>query len=306
NTPVREGIGAILAGLDGLSPAELDTAVARVQQAFLAAELPPGQLDALRHLLGTALPGVEKLKVRSSSNAEDIPNFDGAGLHDSFSASLDKKDDPTGGCKVVEEADGPETKRKVKPKSLGCAVRGVYASLWNRRAIAERRFARIDQSTIAMGLAIVGAYDNESEIVANAVLLTRVLNTDAVYGYSLSIQQGNNLVTNPDPGTHTEVTIAAFISDDEPISFTHARFAKPTREGPELTSPVLSRDQLVALVDLTRRVERAYCAAKPSYYPGPCAEVTFDNSKPRSLDLEVKVLADGRFVVKQVREFGGR
>ncbi len=41
-----------------------------------------------------ALPGVEKIKVRSSANAEDVPNFDGAGLHDSFAADTDKRDRP--------------------------------------------------------------------------------------------------------------------------------------------------------------------------------------------------------------------
>ena len=69
---------------------------------------------------------------------------------------------------------------------------------------------------------------------------------------------------------------------------------------------MLSREQAIALVDIVRTVEQAYCRAKPEYYPGPCALVTSDNTKPRSLDLEVKLLEDGRFVVKQVREFGGR
>ena len=114
---------------------------------------------------------------------------------------------------------------------MGCAVKGVYASLWNKRAVEERSFARIDQRTIAMGLAIVPAYDTESEVAANAVVVTRVLNTDDVFGYSLSVQQGNNLVTNPDPGTYSEVTIAGFISDDEPTSLTVTRFAKPTAGG---------------------------------------------------------------------------
>ena len=127
----------------------------------------------------------------------------------------------------------------MKPKSVGCAIKGVYASLWNKRAVEERSFARIDQSTIAMGLAIVPAYDTESDVAANAVVVTRVLNTDDVFGYSLSVQQGNNLVTNPDPGTYSEVTIAGFISDDEPISFTVTRFAKPTPDAPERTEPVL-------------------------------------------------------------------
>jgi hypothetical protein len=156
-----------------------------------------------------------------------------------------------------------------------------------------------------MGLAIVPAYDIDSEVAANAVVVTRVLNTTDVYGYSLSVQEGNNLVTNPDPGTYSEVTIAGFISDTEPVSLTVTRFAKPTKDSVERTEPILEREQMLDLVDLARRVESAYCAAKPDYYPGPCAFVTVDNTKPKSLDLEVKLLENGQWVVKQVREFGG-
>jgi phosphoenolpyruvate synthase/pyruvate phosphate dikinase len=118
--------------------------------------------------------------------------------HDSFAAETDKDDLPDCGCRVTDSgSDGGEVKRKVKPKSLLCAVKGVYASLWNKRAIEERSFARIDHATVAMGLAIVPAYDMDSEVAANAVVVTRVLNTSDVYGYSLSVQEGNNLVTNP-------------------------------------------------------------------------------------------------------------
>src|SRR4029079_17929965 len=140
-------------------------------------------------------------------------------------------------------------------KSLLCAVKGVYASLWNKRAVEERAFARIDQSSVAMGLAIVPAYDSDSEGVSNAVVVTRVLNTQDVYGYSLSVQEGNNLVTNPDPGTWSEVTVAAFVSDDEPMSFTITRFAKPEKDGPERTAPVLAQASMSLLVDLAKTVE---------------------------------------------------
>ena len=212
--------------------------------------------------------------MRSSANAEDIPNFDGAGLHDSFAADTDKRDRPIGSCLIEEDdEEGGEVKRKVKPKSVGCAVKGVYASLWNKRAIEERFFARIDQTNIAMGLAIVPAYDLESEIAANTVVVTRVLNTDDVFGYSLSVQEGNNLVTNPDPGTHSEVTIAAFIGDDEPTSLTVTRFAKPTPDAPERTEPVLAGERMLELVDVAKAVEEAYCRAKPGYYPD-CRFVT--------------------------------
>ncbi len=300
-------IQALIAGERSgtLSPAELAALVKAVQSAILTAHFPPGQLEELTQTVRSTLPGVKKVKVRSSANAEDIPNFDGAGLHDSFAATL-KTAEPDCLCEVINETDGPDVKLKVKPKSLGCAVRGVYASLWNLRAVAERSFARIDQSSVAMGLAIVPAYDTESDVAANAVVVTRVLNTDAVYGYSLSIQQGNNLVTNPDPGTFSETMIAGFISDQEPLSFTVTRYAKPTKDGPVLTAQVLSRDQILQIVEISKAVERAYCAAKRDYYGGDCRWVTADNAKPKALDLELKVLENGELVVKQVREFGGR
>jgi hypothetical protein len=52
-------------------------------------------------------------------------------------------------------------------------------------------------------------------------------------------------------------------------------------------------------------VENACCVAKRDYYSGPCEFVTVDNQKQKSLDLEVKLLENGQWVVKQVREFGG-
>jgi len=102
------------------------------------------------------------------------------------------------------------------------------------------------------------------------------------------------------------VTLAGFVSDEEPVSLTVTRFAKPTREAAERTEPVLPREQMLTLVDLAKAVERAYCEAKPSYYGDDCSFVTVDNEKEKSLDLELKLLEDGKFVCKQVREFGGQ
>ncbi len=308
NSDIRALIEKLVSDVQGgqLSPKELATRSEEVQHAIMAGSFPPGALQAIRAKLNEVLPGVEKIKVRSSANAEDIPNFDGAGLHDSFAADTDKRDRPIGSCLIEEDdEEGGEVKRKVKPKSVGCAVKGVYASLWNKRAIEERFFARIDQTNIAMGLAIVPAYDLESEIAANTVVVTRVLNTEDVFGYSLSVQEGNNLVTNPDPGTHSEVTIAAFIGDDEPTSLTVTRFAKPTPDAPERTEPVLAGERMLELVDVAKAVEEAYCRAKPGYYPD-CRFVTSAGDKEAALDLEAKILENGHLVYKQVREFGGR
>lgn len=289
-----------------LSPAERAMLADEVQGLFMRGRLPEEDLAAIKAAFESALPGVGKVKIRSSANAEDIPNFDGAGLHDSYSATVAKGDREDRGCVVEEEIEGSEVKRKVKPKSVACAVKGVYAGLWNRRAIEERSFARIDHASVAMGAAIVPAYDNESPVAANAVVITRVVNATGVFGYSLSIQKGNNLVTNPDPGTWSEVSVAGIGLGEEPTSITITRFAKPTKDGPALTVPVLGREETLALVGIAAAVEQAYCAADPTYYPGDCGFVVVDSDKPKSLDMEFKLLENGQFVCKQVREFSGR
>jgi Pyruvate phosphate dikinase, AMP/ATP-binding domain len=308
NTKLRAALDALIrdqrAGT--LAGDDLARRAAAVQQRFLDAVIPAADLAAIHDAVARVLPDAGKVKVRSSSNAEDIPNFDGAGLHDSFSAKVAKHSTKPRCMFDIGDADAGEAavKRAVRPRTIGCAVKGVYASLWNRRAIEERAFARIDQATASMGLAIVPAYDEESAIAANAVVITRVLNTDDVFGYSISTQLGNNLVTNPDPATYSETIVAALGVDGEPTSLSVTRFAKPTADGPERTDTVLPSSATLAVVDLAARVEGAYCRAERAYYGADCSFVTVDPGKPKSLDLELKVLADGRLVCKQVREFG--
>jgi hypothetical protein len=181
----------------------------------------------------------------------------------------------------------------------------VWASLWNKRAIEERSFARLDHATVGMGIAIVERYDDDAEIVANSVIVTRVIGNEGLYGYSFSTQVGNNLVTNPTPGTYAENVIAGFVDPNRPPTFTVTRFATPTKDAPALTTRVLADDRMNAMLGYTKIVEAAYCRAKPTYYPGSCDGVTLDPEKPTALDLEVKVMANGRYIFKQVREFAG-
>ncbi len=288
-----------------LSPNERVTLLTEIQSLFYTAKLDPQKLAALRARITEVVPGVPKLKIRSSSNAEDVPNFDGAGLYDSFSAEPATADNADGSCAVVVDPASP-TKSKVSPKTVQCAVKAVYASLWNPRAVEERSFARLDHATSGMGLAIVPAYDYESDIVGNSVIITRVLNSEDVIGYSVSVQKDDNLVTNPDPGTIAENEVATFSAIDRPTHFTLARYATPKAGKPALTTPVLPNAKLAEMVDVVKAVEIAYCRANPDYYQGNCDYVWLDNTKPKSLDMEIKVLANGHLVAKQAREFHGQ
>ena len=111
NAALRESLDVLIGreAAGDLAPRELRDLVAAVQDAFLAAEFPPRQLETIRARVDGL--GVKKLKVRSSANAEDIPGFDGAGLHDSYSVKTKIKDLSGQVCIVNEEQDdGGESK----------------------------------------------------------------------------------------------------------------------------------------------------------------------------------------------------
>lgn len=290
-----------------LSPNDRKALSLEVQQLFYKAKIPAAQLaniTAQVAKLKTLVPDVTKLKFRSSANAEDIPNFDGAGLHDSFAMKYSSEDNPDFSCKREESQDGVVTKVDMKPKTPQCAIKGVYASLWNTRAVEERSFARIDHATAAMGLAIVPAYDTESEEQANGVIITRAVNSEFL-AYTLGLQKDNNLVTNPEPGTIAQSTLATFGDLDRPTRFTTTRFATPVAGQPHLTTSVMTEQAMAKIVDLVKAVEVSYCKVKQGYYPGDCKYVWLDETKPRSLDVEFKYLQNGQFVLKQMREFHG-
>ena len=276
--------------------------VARVQEMFYQGEFPPGLLPSVHEAIASALPFAESLKIRSSANAEDVPGFSGAGLYESYRGDLDEEDSPTGGCWIELDGDG---RPRIQPRSLGCAIRGVYASLWNKRAIEERSFVRIDHATAAMGLAIVERYSRRGEIAANSVVITRVLNTSGVYGYTFSTQLDNNVVTNPGAGTASEAIVAAFLGPISDSTFIVTRYARPDPGAGPLTTTIMSNPQMVQMLEITTTVELAYCRFRADYYAGPCSRVTTDPDRPRALDMELKLYENGEFLIKQVREFGG-
>jgi hypothetical protein len=193
----------------------------------------------------------------------------------------------------------------VRPRSIECGIKAVYSSLWNARAIEERTFARMDHAQVGMGVGVVPAYDTESEVIANGVLITRVIGS-SLTGYTVSLQEGNNLVTNPDVGTIAQTSYAVLGYGAPRMVL--ARYATPKKGGPPLTRTVIADEKLVEVIEAVRAAEVAYCRIKPGYNidPAVCSGVWYDSSKNKALDFEFKLLANGHYVIKQMREFGGR
>jgi hypothetical protein len=122
--------------------------------------------------------GTSRIKIRSSSNVEDLPNFSGAGLYDSYGANGEKGQAPS------------------------AVVTRVFASTWNFRAFEERSYWNIDQRSVRMGCLINEAVTDE---LANGVLITENIANPAIYGMYVNVQKGEMEVVSPTRGALPEI-----------------------------------------------------------------------------------------------------
>lgn len=111
-------------------------------------------------------------RFRSSTNAEDIDGFNGAGLYDS-------------------ETGIPGDKKKTVEK----AIKKVWASLWNFKAFEEREYFKIDQRSVAMGILAHRSFPAEE---ANGVLITDNIYRDGLPAYTINCQFNEISIVNPE------------------------------------------------------------------------------------------------------------
>ncbi|OBW42195.1 Phosphoenolpyruvate synthase [Chryseobacterium sp. MOF25P] len=206
----------------------------------------------------------KNFRFRSSTNAEDMEGFNGAGLYDSKTAIIGDTE------KTVEKA-----------------ILEVWSSFWNFRAFQERDLFGIDHESCAMGVLVHRSFPDEK---ANGVLVTRNLYRNQYAGITVNVQLGEESVVKPESGVtcdefycHNFNGFGSFVVDYRSTSSLNSG------------KPILTETEIKKLFDISPVLERKLYLlwqkrkmAKRSY----------------PLDIEFKYLGDEKqLYIKQARAY---
>lgn len=134
------------------------------------------------------------MRYRSSTNAEDLDGFTGAGLYTSKSGGPDD---------IEETVD---------------AIREVWASVWSLRAFEERSYRSIDHRAVGMAMLVHRSFPDED---SNGVALTAnpFDQSGLEPAFFVNVQVGETSVVQPPPGVTTESFLYYHDRPDQPVTF---------------------------------------------------------------------------------------
>ncbi|WP_281234550.1 PEP/pyruvate-binding domain-containing protein [Flavobacterium gelatinilyticum] len=169
----------------------------------------------------------KNFRFRSSTNAEDLDDFNGAGLYDSKTGIL---------------GDSIKTFEK--------AIKQVWASVWNEASYNEREVYGIDQHNIAMGVLVHRSFPDE---LANGVIITKNIFRKNFPGITVNVQKGENSVVKPEKGEICEQFVAYHFNsgtndDDFEIDYT-------SNSNLNNNEPLLSRKEMSRLFMVSSKIE---------------------------------------------------
>lgn len=136
-----------------------------------------------------------KMRFRSSTNAEDLGGFSGAGLYTSKSGEWDD--------------DGAD---------IADAITDVWASVWNPRAWEEREYYGISHTDVGMAILVNPTYDDEQ---ANGVAITaNIFDTSGLEpAFYINVQKGEESVVLPEEGVTTDQILYYYDSPGQPVVY---------------------------------------------------------------------------------------
>lgn len=278
----------------------------------------------LRAVFGAEAALATRIRFRSSTNAEDLTAFSGAGLYDSRSGCLgdDLDGDAVGPSRCLSAEERAHVEAELAAfradyaahpertwlagliaeaeddlsaeKPVADAVRKVWASLWNDRAWEERAYYGIDHTAVYMALAVEETFVMER---VNAVAVTN-LGTDGGAGgggdplYRVVSQLGEWSVVRPEDPTLTAEVLTFRRSGDPDPAPVDVQIVVPSSLAPP-GEPVWPAADLETLAGLLFTAQDHFAAA---VYP---------ELVPLRLDIEVKLTRDGVVQLKQARPYLG-
>ncbi|HXS24742.1 MAG TPA: PEP/pyruvate-binding domain-containing protein [Gemmatimonadales bacterium] len=195
--------------------------------------------DLLRRIHECLPPG--QVRLRSSTNAEDLPGFNGAGLYRSTR---------------VDPGD---------PAAVARGLRDVWASTWLWAAFEEREYYRIDQHTVGMAILVQQSIDDD---VANGVAITANPFNQGDPGFFINAQLSSGSVTSAKGDEIPEQIL--FYTFDGGRGF--ERLSRSSRAGGRIILEDSVVEELERDLDV---VHRAFTGDDPDAISGHAVDVEF-------------------------------
>jgi hypothetical protein len=176
-----------------------DPAVRRVRlqalrDSMMAAPVDAAFMSALMTKLQTDYPGV-RMRFRSSTNAEDLNGFTGAGLYTSKTGDPNDPDHP-----VIN------------------AIREVWSSVWFFRAFEERSYRNIDHLAVGMAMLVIRSFPDE-EATGVAITNNPYNESGLEPAFYVNVQYGGTSVVLPDPTVTTDQFLYYYYMSGQPIAY---------------------------------------------------------------------------------------
>lgn len=224
-------VAALLADDDfNQDPEVRSAALEQLRTDMKAALIDSELMEALMRKLDAEYPGT-RMRFRSSTNAEDLDGFTGAGLYSSASGQPGDHSRPV--------AD---------------AIKEVWSSVWSFRAFEERSYRGIDHEAVAMAVLVHRSYPDEE---ANGVALTNnPFDTAGLEpAFYINVQCDEVSVVQPPPGVTTESVLYYFERANQPATYL-SRSSLVHQD-----DTVLSSAQLFELGQALDRINAAFAPA---------------------------------------------
>ncbi len=240
----------------------------RIRKAIKEQPLDAGLMAEIKKMI-LANGKYTSYRFRSSSNAEDIEGFSGAGLYESKTGKLNDTDKP-----------------------IDMAIKKVWASVWNDNAYNEREVWHIDESTVMMGVLVHRNFPSET---ANGVAITKNIYRQGFPGYTVNVQTGEVPVVSPPDSVTCEQFICMnaneinILQDEVTIDY--------------ITYSNITNNKLVLSKKQVARLYSSLAAAQKHFTKIWAHDARLVDDESLALDIEFKFDENGKLYLKQARPY---